>query len=196
VRWLLALAILFAAPPAWAQRWELALLGGYTTEGGIDKKAPQFQELEIESGFTWGVVAGRSLTPHLAVEVSWARQESALGLEIAAGEAELFDLNVDQIQAAMAYQLGGEGARIRPFLLAGLGAAIFSAREPENEAKLSLALGAGVKWHGSGRVGARLQARYLPTHLSDASSDFCDPFGFCQAWLQQFELTGGVTLRF
>jgi len=32
--------------------------------------------------------------------------------------------------------------------------------------------------------------------LNDASSDFCDPFGFCQGSLKQFEILGGVVLRF
>jgi hypothetical protein len=45
-------------------------------------------------------------------------------------------------------------------------------------------------------IGARLQAKYTPTDLNDKGSDFCDPFGFCQDWLHQFELTGGVVVRF
>ena len=35
---LLGLILVLAAPPAWAQRTELALLGGYTTSGDIEKK--------------------------------------------------------------------------------------------------------------------------------------------------------------
>ena len=42
----------------------------------------------------------------------------------------------------------------------------------------------------------RAQARYVPTMLNDESSDFCDPFGFCQWSLQKFELMGGVVIRF
>jgi hypothetical protein len=42
----------------------------------------------------------------------------------------------------------------------------------------------------------RFLARYTPTYLNDGSSDFCDPFGFCQEWLHQVELTGGVIFRF
>jgi hypothetical protein len=38
--------------------------------------------------------------------------------------------------------------------------------------------------------------RLVPTYLNDASSDFCDPFGFCQDWLHQLELTAGVDVRF
>jgi hypothetical protein len=28
------------------------------------------------------------------------------------------------------------------------------------------------------------------------AGDFCDPFGFCQGWLHQLELAGGVVFRF
>jgi hypothetical protein len=41
-----------------------------------------------------------------------------------------------------------------------------------------------------------LSARYTPNYLHDASSDFCDPFGFCRDWLHQLELTPGVAFRF
>jgi len=30
----------------------------------------------------------------------------------------------------------------------------------------------------------------------EGSGDFCDPFGFCQSWLNQFELGGGLSFRF
>jgi hypothetical protein len=60
---------------------------------------------------------------------------------------------------------------------------------------IALDVGAGLKWLPSKRLGARLQARYVPTYLHDASSDFCDPFGFGQDWLHQFELTAGVVVR-
>jgi hypothetical protein len=79
---------------------------------------------------------------------------------------------------------------------AGLGAAFFSARDLQGETKLSLGLGAGLKWRAAKRLDARVQARYVPTHLADTSSDFCDPFGFCQGWLHQLEMSAGVAVRF
>ena len=33
-------------------------------------------------------------------------------------------------------------------------------------------------------------------HADEDAGDFCDPFGFCQGWLHQLELSGGVVLRF
>jgi hypothetical protein len=32
--------------------------------------------------------------------------------------------------------------------------------------------------------------------LNESSSNMCDPFGFCQESLQQFEFAGGLVLRF
>jgi hypothetical protein len=63
--------------------------------------------------------------------------------------------------------------------------------------KFSLNVGAGVKYFPWRRIGARAHVRYIPTLLSDTSSgDFCDPFGFCQGVLNQFEFAGGVVFRF
>ena len=74
--------------------------------------------------------------------------------------------------------------------------AILNSSGIDSEAKLSFDVGVGVKWLRWDRFGVRLQAEYTPTHLDDGGSDFCDPFGFCQDWLSQFELTGGLMFRF
>ena len=81
-------------------------------------------------------------------------------------------------------------------LLAGAGATFLSAQDLDSETKFSWAVGAGVKWFPSGRIGARAQARYTPTQLNDSSSEVCDPFGFCQGSLHQFEFMGGLVFRF
>src|SRR5262249_23942652 len=120
VRRVLPLAPLFAARPAWAHRTGLTGLGGDSTPGDSGKKAPPFQELAIDAGFTWGVAAGHFFTPHIGVEASWVRQESGLKFAASAGSETLFDVNVDQVQASFAYRFGSDGARMRPFLSAGL----------------------------------------------------------------------------
>jgi hypothetical protein len=43
----------------------------------------------------------------------------------------------------------------------------------------------------------KFQAKYNPTRLNgDAEGSFCDPFGFCQSTLSQFELGGGFVFGF
>lgn len=193
---LLAAAFVLLATPAFAQRTEFALVAGYTTAGEIEEKALGVQALELDGSFTWGVSAGHSFTPHWGVEVSWLHQESALVLGTSAGSAELFDVNLSQVHGNVVYHFAAEQASLRPFLSAGLGASFLGSRGLESETKLAWAVGAGFKWFPRTNLGARVQARYNPTYLNDTSSDYCDPFGFCQSWLQQFEITGGVVIRF
>jgi opacity protein-like surface antigen len=194
---LLAVAVLVAgASPCAAEDLELALSAGYTTPGGITAGAAGVQDLQLAGSFTFGASAAWPLSARHAVEVSWARQQSALEIATDAGSAEMFDVHVDQLQGAFVFRFGDAEAALRPFLSAGAGAALFSAPTLDTEAKLSFALGGGLQWRASGRVGVRAQARYTPTYLNDTSSDFCDPFGFCQGWLHQFEMTGGLVVRF
>jgi Outer membrane protein beta-barrel domain len=194
---LFMLLIFLPATPAFSQGFEVALVGGYTTPGAIEQKALGIQDLELAGSFSWGAGAAFFFSPRFGVEVAWARQGSELELGTAQGSAELFDVNIDQLQGCFVYQLGGAAARLRPFFSAGVGAAFFSAPDLDSETKLSFGVGAGLKWLPTSRFGARLQMRYTPTYLDDSSaSDFCDPFGFCQSWLHQFELTGGLVVRF
>jgi opacity protein-like surface antigen len=196
VKRLLALLVVLGAHPAFAQGFEAELRGGYTTPGGITAAALGIEDLEIGGGFTWGASATYLLSPRYGIEASWTRQGGGLEIETRDGSAELFDTQVDQLQGAFVFQLGSDGARVRPFLTAGAGAAFFAADGLDSETKLSFGFGGGVKWAPAKRWGVRLQARYLPTHLDDTDSEFCDPFGFCQGWLHQFEMSGGIVVRF
>ena len=193
---LLAFLSVLAAAPAFPQGLEVAALGGYTTPGGLTHDTRTVEDLKLKGSFTWGASLGFFFSSRFGVEASWARQASGVELTTAEASAEMFDVTIDQIQGSFVYQFGGADARWRPFLCAGAGAAIFSSTDIASETKLALNVGAGLKWLPSKRLGARLSARYVPTHLNDASSDFCDPFGFCQDWLHQFELTAGVVVRF
>ena len=193
---LLAVALVLLASPAWAQRTELTLQAGHTTPGNIEQKVLTIQDLEVEGSFTWGFAATHFFSPRLGAEVSWAQQETGIAVSTSSGSARLFGVRLGQLHGNVVYQFGAEGARLKPFVSAGLGASFFSARDMDGETKLSMGLGAGLKWLPRRSIGARVQARYNPTYLNDSSSDYCDPFGFCQSWLHQFELTGGVVLRF
>ena len=193
---LLAFLSVLAAAPAFPQGLEVAALGGYTTPGGLTHDARTVEDLKLKGSFTWGASVGSSSRPVSASRRPGHDSRAAWSSTTAEASAEMFDVTIDQIQGSFVYQFGGADARWRPFLCAGAGAAIFSSTDITSETKLALNVGAGLKWLPSKRLGARLSARYVPTYLNDASSDFCDPFGFCQDWLHQFELTAGVVVRF
>jgi opacity protein-like surface antigen len=192
-----ALAILLLPSPSQAQRYEVAGLVGYTTPGNIDNTARQVTDLEIAGSFTWGGQFGVFFSPHLGIEVSWAQQETQLGLTTEAGSASPFDIKAGQLHGNFVYQFSEEGARVRPYVLAGLGATFFRADNLESETKLSFAFGGGAKVFVQEHIGIKLQAKYNPTRLNgDDEANFCDPFGFCQTMLNQFELGGGMVFRF
>lgn len=193
---LLACLVSLSAAPAFSQGFEVTALAGYTTPGGLEHDTRVLEDLKLAGSFTWGASAGFFFSERLGVEASWARVGSGVELVTAEASQEMFDVTIDRLQGSLVYRFGGAASRWRPFLTAGAGASIFSSTDVDTESKLSLGLGGGLKWLPSKRLGARLQARYTPTYLNDKGSDFCDPFGFCQGWLHQFELTGGVELRF
>jgi hypothetical protein len=196
VRGLLTVLTLLSAAPAFSQDFEVTALGGYTTAGSLEHDTRTIEDLKLAGSSTWGASLGWFFSPHLGVEASWARVGSGVELSTAEASQEMFDVTIDQIQGSLVYQFGGTESHLRPFVTAGAGAAIFRSTDIVTETKLSLGIGAGLKWLPSKRLGARLQAKYTPTYLDDTSADLCDPFGFCQDWLHQFELTGGVVFRF
>ena len=196
MRPLLTLLASLCAVPAFPQGFELTPLGGYTTPGALQHDSRRVEDLKLAGSFTWGASMGYYFSTHLGVEASWARVGSGVELSTAVATQEMFDVTIDQLQGSFVYQLASAESRWRPFLVAGAGVALFNSADIESESKLSFNVGAGLKWLPWKRFGARFQARYTPTFLNDGGSDFCDPFGFCQDWLHQFELTAGVVVRF
>jgi hypothetical protein len=198
MRFWAVLTLALAASPAHAQSIEVTPLAsiGYTRGANVEMRAAGVEDLDIAGGLTWGAQAGVLVTDRVAVEAMWTRQFAHMELSTSSGRASLFDLTVDVIHGNVVYAFAGRRARVQPFVLGGVGASLFAADDLQHETKLSWAVGGGVKWFPIEHVGARVQARFKPTHLDASSSSFCDPFGFCQNWLNQLDITGGLTLRF
>jgi opacity protein-like surface antigen len=191
-----AFLLLLLASPASAQRFEAAGVFGYTTAGALEPVASELQSYEIGGGFTWQGQLDYFFTPHLGLEASWAQREGALALETSSGTGELFEIDVRQLFGSVVYQWGLEDARVRPFVLGGLGATFFEADDIPGETKLAGAVGGGARVFLHRRLGFNVQAKYNFTLLNDESSDFCDPFGFCASSVGSFELLSGVVFRF
>ncbi len=191
-----ALLLLLLAWPTSAQRFEAAGLFGYTTAGSLEPVASELEGYEIGGGFTWQGQFDYFITSHLGIEASWAQREGDLTLSTSSGNGELFEIEQRQILGSVVYQWGEEEAKVRPFVLGGLGATFFEADDIPSETKLAWAVGGGAKLFLHRKLGIKIQAKYNPTLLSDESSDFCDPFGFCAGSVSSFELLSGVVFRF
>jgi opacity protein-like surface antigen len=192
-----ALALVAASMPARAQSWEVSGLAGYTPAVDLEHVAREVDELAIRGGFTWGAQAARFFGSHWGAEVLWMRQETALEIGTATRTADVFTMTVSQLHGNAVYQFGQPDARVRPFAFAGVGTTFFRADDVESENKLSFGFGGGLKYFPWPWVGVRAHFRYKPTMLDDEDAgDFCDPFGFCQAWLQQVDTAAAVVVRF
>jgi hypothetical protein len=191
----LFIALLLAAPAS-AQRFEATGLVGYTTAGTLEPVAPELASYEIGGGFTWQGQFAYFFTPQIGVEVSWAQREGALTLSTSSGTGELFEIDAGQLLGSVVYQWGVEEAKVRPFVLGGLGATFFEADDIPSESKIAWAVGGGAKLLLHRKLGIKLQAKFDSTLLNDESSDFCDPFGFCSSSVSSFGLLSGVVFRF
>jgi opacity protein-like surface antigen len=212
-----------AAPPVAAQRFEASVFGGYTASEGIELSETRiiggqiFDQLDITSGGSWGFTAGVFVTPGIEIEFLYSRQFSTLeaGGELAI-DTKIADMNVDNFHGLFVYNYGDSDARVRPFAFGGLGATSYgfgdvSAQFPilaartdiEGETRFSTTWGGGVKFYPAPNVGVKVMGRWTPTYIkSDPGGLWCDPF-YPTCWVvadvdysNQFEISGGVTVRF
>jgi opacity protein-like surface antigen len=178
--------------------WELSALAGYVLPVELERQADEVDATRIGGGVTWSFQAARFFTENLAAEVSWTDQpSSAYEVEVGGVTSEFFAMSIGHLDGSVVYEFGAADARLRPFVFGGLGATFFRARDIPMETKLSAGLGGGAKLFPWPNIGLRAQIRYRPIWMNDEDSlTFCDPFGFCQSTLRQFEFAGGVTFRF
>lgn len=189
--------IALAHSTALAQSWEASGLFGFTPSTALDQRASELTDTDIRGDFTWGLQGARFFTASLGGEVVWAQHPSALEVGTSDGKADLFAMTIRQLHGNVVYRFGSVDAKWQPFVFGGLGATFLTADTVESETKFSLGVGGGVKFFLSRLAGARVHVRYKPTFLNDGSSgDFCDPFGFCQGTLHQFEFAAAAVLRF
>ena len=186
-----------ASVPAPAQTWEMSGLAGFTPSVSLERQARQLTDVKIRGGFTFGFQGARFFTPRWGLEAVFTQQASALEVAIAEGAGDLYGITIAQLHANVVYQFADAGARLQPFVFGGAGATFFTARDLDAETKASFGLGGGVKYFPWPAIGLRGQVRYKPSLVNgEPESDFCNPFSYCQRWLQPIELAGGLGIRF
>jgi outer membrane protein W len=208
-----------AAGSASAQdpRVEISGLAGWTFSDGVTGAAATvpgvgtFNGIEPKDSFSWGLTAGFFVTSNVEVEFLFDRQASQFAVT-GTSTVDIGDVSVDNYHGVLAYNFGESDAQVRPFVFGGLGATRYGtlsftgaagqSRELGGETQFSTTWGAGVKLYPGKAFGLRLQGRWTPTYIkSDAAGWWCDPYWGCYVlsdaqYANQFELTGGVTLRF
>jgi opacity protein-like surface antigen len=202
---LLLLGCLFATTMAVAQNFEITPFIGGQLNGGLDVSAGFINRIEVQNNVNYGVSAGYLLGEHAGVEFMWNHNSAGTLGQFASGgsSVKVFNLRTNQYLGNILYHLSDRETKMRPFIMFGLGGTNLS---PDNGAKgitrFAWALGAGAKYNFNHRFGMRVQGKWSPSYITTTSGGFwCDPFFGCwevgnDHFLHEFDITGGLTLRF
>ena len=200
----------FAGSTAWAQdpRVELSGTAGWTFSDGVNVGSIDDSPITVgpKDAFSWGARLGFMVTPNVEIGGLFNLQSTDL-------EVEGFDLSATVSQKVynyhgyLAYNFGDSDASVRPYVLGGLGATQYGGLDTavgttSGETQFSTTWAAGLKIFPGRSFGIRLEGRWTPTYIkSDPEGYWCDPYWGCYTvseseFSNQFELSGGITLRF
>jgi hypothetical protein len=217
VVWLVAMIVLVAAAPAFAQpRVEISGILGWTFSDGVTGQAVLagdgniYDEIDVADSFSWGFGIGVLATENAEVGFMYGRQESRLDVK-GTNTVEVGDMAVSTYHGYFAYNFGPADSPVRPYVLGGIGATSYGSvpfavagrvGETEGNTQFSTTWGAGVKFVPSRGIGVRAGVQWTPTYIkSDAVGWWCDPFWGCYVvgdaqYANQFAFNGGVIFRF
>lgn len=192
------------AGTARAQRYEFQPFAGYQTAGSFDITATRQDQLRFKDGPSYGFTFAYRFTPNFQFEFLWDRNDTSVSQrDRATGSlTKLFRAALYQYQFDALYEFRSEEARLRPFIVGGLG---FAHLDPDGNfdgfTKFSYNLGGGVKYMPHRHVGLRFDARWMPTQVRSDNQLFCNPFGICfvapqPVYLHRGNFTGGIIFRF
>jgi len=207
---LMAGVVALAAATAQAQdpRVELSGTAGWTFSDGVNVGSIDDSPITIgpKDAFSWGARIGFMVTPNVEIGGLFNLQSTDL-------EVEGFDLSATVSQKVynyhgyLAYNFGESDASVRPYVLGGLGATQYGGLDTavgttSGATQFSTTWAAGLKIFPGRNFGIRLEGRWTPTYIkSDPEGYWCDPYWGCYTvadaeYSNQFELSGGITLRF
>lgn len=205
---LLSATGLLLATTAAAQKVELTPFVGFHFGGDFDEEADIFpsstSEFDLDDTESVGAILGIGITRGLQLELIWSSQETELIEDLGffgAGQ-ERSDLDLSYYHVGVAYQWNI--GQVRPFVAGSLGVTeIDPARmDLDNDTRLSVGVGGGVKLMFSKNIGLRFEGRVLATDISD-NDRYCDDHDcYCDEYdcdnddLIQGVLRGGLVIAF
>src|SRR5262245_56236703 len=194
-------------PLASSQNVEITAQVGGQFNGGLYLSTACFKRIEVGNGLNYGVTAGYLLGERYGVEFQWNRnQADTVAQPSGSGnDIKVFTLTSNQYMGNFLFHFADREKKLRPFIFGGLGANNLSPdRSGVNSVtRFVFSVGGGAKYNLSPHLGLRAQAKWSPTYITTTDGGFwCDPFwGGCWVvgndhYLHEFDLSGGVTLRF
>jgi opacity protein-like surface antigen len=194
-------------PSAFAQRFEIGGFVGGQLNGGVDLSTSRFRRIDVHNSMNYGVTAGYLFGEHFGLEFQWNHTAADTFAQpvVSGSDIKAFTLDQNQYMGNFLFHFTGEESALRPFAFFGLGASSLSPNRTgvSGATRFAFSLGAGAKYNLSKHFGLRGQLKYSPTYLTTTDGGYwCDPFwGGCWVvgnnhYLNEFDITGGVTFRF
>jgi opacity protein-like surface antigen len=209
------ISVLLFSAPAYAQRAEVSVSGGYVVSEGFEVDehllAGQFfDKLNVDSGGSFTLAGGVFAVPSVLLEFSYRRQFSKFSASGIDGKADVSELDVHSYHVNFVYHWEVATPRVRPYAFGGLGASHYAFGDLlfpgaltgsiESETRFSSTWGGGVKYDSTENIGVRAGIQWTPTYIKSTAGGYCDPYYGCWAldteYAHQFEMTGGLLFRF
>ena len=170
-----------------------------------------YNRVDAVDSMSWGLTVGVFLTQHLELEFLFNRQASTLQVE-GTKQTDVGDLGIGNYHGVVSYHFGAKTRPFRVYAFGGAGVTTYGSvtftpasgdpRTIDGSTKLSGTMGGGVKIYGGRNIGARIEARFTPTYIKSTDDGWwCDDYWGCYSleqlhYAKQFEISGGVTVRF
>ena len=222
ISWLVVFLCVVLTVPLAAQekRIEVGIQGGWTFSDGVDRGSDPpvitgdglvFHRIDPEDSFKWSITGGFLITDHYEVGFQYGQQNTTL---VASGDTkrDVGDLRISSYHGYFSYNFFDGDARIRPYVLAGLGTTSYGDVDYTRLdgqtgtiiglSRFSSTWGAGVKFNPSPAIGVRAGVQFTPTYVKmDSAGYWCDQWWGCYEtgstqYSNQWDLFGGVIIRF
>jgi len=213
-----AVLVAMSATSAMAQsKAQVSIFGGYTLSDGVSGQSIKagdgntYNAVDVKDSVNWGLSFGFNATPNVEVGFMFGQQMSTMTLTGTATR-DVGDFKVNSYFPYVAYNMGDEDAKTRPYVLLGIGATNYgsvnytktggAAASTGSNTQFAGTIGAGVRVFPSPKVGVQFGIQWTPTYIkSDPGGMWCDPWFGCYVYgdpqySNQFQFNGGVVFRF
>jgi len=211
--WMVAVAVLLGTvAQAQDAKVELSGTAGWIFSDGVSGASGDYVRIDPKDAFSWGARIGFLVSENVEVGALFNLQKTSYEVSSVAGGAfDVGDVSIYNYHGYLAYNFGAADAPVRPYFLGGLGVTQYGSfttnfgaqRTLDGETQFSTTWALGLKmFPGNGNVGIRFEGRWTPTYIkSDSEGVWCDPYWGCYTvgdaqYSNQWELSGGITLRF
>ncbi|MCX6552418.1 MAG: hypothetical protein NTY02_15680 [Acidobacteria bacterium] len=196
---------------------QVSIFGGWTFSDGVTGDAFKagdgntYNGIDVKDSANWGFSFGVNATPNVEIGFLFGQQMTTLKVTGTATK-NVGDLTINSYFPYVAYNMGDEDAKARPYILLGLGATNYGsvsftktggqASSTAGNTQFAGTIGAGVRVYPSPKVGVQFGMQWTPTYIkSDTAGMWCDPWWGCYVigdaqYSNQFQFNGGVVFRF